>query len=79
MNLTSFEALGVTLTGMIQSRLNLREVLTMMCGTCSRSNGALSESDARQVTGELVRREETAGAIQIIDGKPRKPARRRVD
>src|SRR2546426_842335 len=50
----------------------------------------LSESDtraklidpaihARGWTEELIRREETAGAIQIIDGKPRKQARGRVD
>jgi type I restriction enzyme R subunit len=30
-------------------------------------------------TEELIRREETAGAIEIIDGKPRKRARGRVD
>jgi type I restriction enzyme R subunit len=50
----------------------------------------LSESDtraklidpaihARGWTEELIRREETAGAIQIIDGKPRKQARGRLD
>jgi len=50
----------------------------------------LSESDtraklidpaihARGWTEELIRHEETAGAIQIIDGKPRKQARGRVD
>ena len=50
----------------------------------------LSESDtraklidpaihARGWTEDLIRREETAGAIQIIDGKPRKQARGRVD
>lgn len=50
----------------------------------------LSESDtraklidpaihARGWTEDLVKREETAGAIQIIDGKPRKQARGRVD
>src|SRR5213594_2523426 len=30
-------------------------------------------------TEDLIRREETAGAIEIIDGKPRKRARGRVD
>ena len=30
-------------------------------------------------TEELIRREETAGAIEIVDGKPRKRARGRVD
>src|SRR5213592_4308027 len=30
-------------------------------------------------TEDLIRREETAGAIQIIDGKPRKQAKGRVD
>jgi type I restriction enzyme R subunit len=50
----------------------------------------LSESDtraklidpglhARGWTEDLIRREETAGAIQIIDGKPRKQAKGRVD
>lgn len=50
----------------------------------------LSESDtraklidpaihARGWTEDLIRREETAGAIEIIDGKPRKRARGRVD
>jgi type I restriction enzyme R subunit len=50
----------------------------------------LSESDtraklidpaihARGWTEDLIRREETAGAIQMIDGKPRKQARGRVD
>lgn len=34
---------------------------------------------ARGWTEDLIRREETAGAIQIIDGKPRKQARGRVD
>lgn len=34
---------------------------------------------ARGWTEELIRREETAGAIEIIDGKPRKRARGRVD
>jgi type I restriction enzyme R subunit len=51
---------------------------------------ALSESDtraklidpaihARGWTEDLIRREETAGAIEIVDGKPRKRARGRVD
>ena len=51
---------------------------------------ALSESDtraklidpaihARGWTEDLIRREETAGAIEIIDGKPRKQAKGRVD
>lgn len=51
---------------------------------------ALGESDtraklidpglhARGWTEDLIRREETAGAIQIIDGKPRKQAKGRVD
>src|SRR3972149_6443944 len=51
---------------------------------------ALSESDprakliapaihARGWTEDLIRREETAGAIEVIDGKPRKQARGRVD
>lgn len=50
----------------------------------------LSESDtraklidpglhARGWTEDIIRREETAGAIQIIDGKPRKQAKGRVD
>ncbi len=50
----------------------------------------LSESDTRAKlidpaihsrgwTEDLIRREETAGAIQIIDGKPRKQARGRLD
>lgn len=50
----------------------------------------LSESDTRAKlidpglhsrgwTEDLIRREETAGAIQIIDGKPRKRAKGRVD
>jgi len=50
----------------------------------------LSESDtraklidpaihARGWTEELIRREETTGAIQVIDGKPRKQAKGRVD
>ncbi len=30
-------------------------------------------------TEDLIRREETAGAIEIIDGKPRKRAKGRVD
>src|SRR3989454_3515992 len=30
-------------------------------------------------TEDLIRREETAGAIEIVDGKPRKRARGRVD
>lgn len=30
-------------------------------------------------TEDLIRREETAGAIQIIEGKPRKQAKGRVD
>jgi hypothetical protein len=34
---------------------------------------------SRGWTGELIRREETAGAIEIIDGRPRKRARGRVD
>jgi len=34
---------------------------------------------ARGWTEELIRREETAGAVQIIDGKPRKQAKGRVD
>lgn len=51
---------------------------------------ALSESDtraklidpalhARRWTEELIRREETAGAIEIIEGRPRKRAKGRVD
>jgi len=51
---------------------------------------ALNESDtraklidpaihARGWTEDLIRREETAGAIEIIDGKPRKRAKGRVD
>jgi type I restriction enzyme R subunit len=51
---------------------------------------ALNESDtraklvdpaihARGWTEDLIRREETAGAIEIIDGKPRKKAKGRVD
>ena len=50
----------------------------------------LSESDTRAKlidpglhtrgwTEDLIRREETAGAIQVIDGKPRKQAKGRVD
>ena len=34
---------------------------------------------ARGWTEDLIRREETAGAIEIIDGKPRKQAKGRVD
>ena len=34
---------------------------------------------ARSWTEELVRCEETAGAFEIIDGKPRKQAKGRVD
>jgi type I restriction enzyme R subunit len=34
---------------------------------------------ARGWTENLIRREETAGAIEIVDGKPRKRARGRVD
>jgi type I restriction enzyme R subunit len=34
---------------------------------------------ARGWTEDLIRREETAGAIQIVDGKPRKQAKGRVD
>ncbi len=34
---------------------------------------------ARGWTENLIRREETAGAIEVIDGKPRKRARGRVD
>lgn len=34
---------------------------------------------ARGWTEDLIRREETAGAIQIIEGKPRKQAKGRVD
>ncbi|MBI3249671.1 MAG: DEAD/DEAH box helicase family protein [Deltaproteobacteria bacterium] len=34
---------------------------------------------SRNWTEDLIRREETAGTIQIIDGKPRKSARGRVD
>src|SRR5438445_7469307 len=51
---------------------------------------SLSESDTRAKlidpaihaqgwTEELIKREETAGAIRIIDGKPRKQAKGRVD
>ena len=51
---------------------------------------ALSEADtraklidpaihARGWTEDLIRREETAGAIEIVDGKPRKQAKGRVD
>ncbi len=51
---------------------------------------SLSESDtraklidpalhARRWTENLIRREETAGAIEIVDGKPRKRAKGRVD
>ncbi len=51
---------------------------------------ALSESDTRAKlidpalhsrgwTEDLIRREETAGAIEIVDGRPRKQARGRVD
>ena len=50
----------------------------------------LSESDTRAKyiykaiyergwTEDMIRREETAGAIEIIDGKPRKQSRGRVD
>ena len=50
----------------------------------------LSESDtraklidpaihARGWTEDLIRREETAGAIEIVDGQPRKRSRGRVD
>lgn len=34
---------------------------------------------ARGWTEDLIRREETPGAIEIVDGKPRKRARGRVD
>ena len=34
---------------------------------------------ARGWTEELIRREETAGAIEIVDGKPRKRTKGRVD
>src|SRR5215831_17256230 len=34
---------------------------------------------ARGWTEDLIRREETAGTIEIVDGKPRKRARGRVD
>src|SRR5213594_1693493 len=34
---------------------------------------------ARGWTEDLIRREETAGAIEIIDGRPRRQARGRVD
>ncbi len=34
---------------------------------------------ARGWTEDLIRREETAGAIEIIDGRPRKQAKGRVD
>jgi len=34
---------------------------------------------ARGWTADLIKREETAGAIEIIDGKPRKRARGRID
>jgi len=34
---------------------------------------------SRGWTEELIRREETAGAVEIIDGKPRKKAKGRVD
>ncbi|MBI4494190.1 MAG: hypothetical protein HY690_15485 [Chloroflexi bacterium] len=55
-----------------------------------RTVGVLSEADtraklidpalhARGWTEDLIRREETAGAIVIIDGKPRKQAKGRVD
>src|ERR1041385_5770037 len=51
---------------------------------------SLSESDtraklidpaihARGWTEDLIRREETAGAIEIIDGRPRRQAKGRVD
>ena len=51
---------------------------------------ALGESDtraklidpaihARGWTEDLIKREESAGAIEIIDGKPRKRARGRID
>jgi hypothetical protein len=34
---------------------------------------------ARGWTEDLIRREETAGAIEIVDGRPRRRARGRVD
>ena len=34
---------------------------------------------ARGWTEDLIRREETAGAVEIVDGKPRKQAKGRVD
>jgi len=34
---------------------------------------------ARGWTEELIRREETAGAIEIVDGKPRKRSKGRID
>lgn len=34
---------------------------------------------ARGWTEDLIRREETAGAIEIIDGKPRKRSKGRID
>ncbi|MBI2988346.1 MAG: restriction endonuclease subunit R, partial [Deltaproteobacteria bacterium] len=34
---------------------------------------------ARGWTEDLIRREETAGAVEVIDGKPRKQAKGRVD
>jgi type I restriction enzyme R subunit len=34
---------------------------------------------ARGGTEDLVRREETAGAIEIVDGRPRRQARGRTD
>ena len=34
---------------------------------------------ARGWTEDLIRREETAGAVEIVDGKPRKQSRGRVD
>jgi len=34
---------------------------------------------SRGWTEDFIRREETAGAIEIIDGKPRKQAKGRVD
>ncbi len=34
---------------------------------------------ARGWTEDLIRREETAGAIEVIDGKPRKQSKGRVD
>ena len=34
---------------------------------------------ARGWTEDLIRREETAGAVEIVDGKPRKRSKGRVD